>query len=197
MREELDELLVKKYPKIFRDRHGDMQSTLMCWGFEVGDGWFNIIDAMCSNIQRHIDCSRRNRSMDLRFNRALARAKKGDMNGLYRFHNYGKTNEWSDYAIKTAKESLAHGKERRVSEACRQVVAIQIKEKFGTLRFYYNGGDPWVDGITSMADSMSGRTCEVCGNVGKQNSRGWIRTLCKTHAEAAGIADDYEEEQDD
>lgn len=190
MRDELDELLVKKYPKIFRDRHGNMQNTLMCWGFEVGDGWFNIIDAMCANIQGHIDWSRKNRARDLRYNRALARARKGDMNGLYHFHNYGKNDKWTDYAIKTAEWSLANNQERKPAVACRQVIAIQVKEKFGTLRFYYEGGDPWVDGITSMAESMSARTCEECGNPGKPNSNGWIRTLCKTHREAHGVADD-------
>jgi len=34
MKQELDELLCKKYPKIFKDRYADMQTTAMCWGFE-------------------------------------------------------------------------------------------------------------------------------------------------------------------
>src|SRR5690606_25822126 len=29
-----------KYPKIFRDRHGSMTETAMCWGFDVGDDRF-------------------------------------------------------------------------------------------------------------------------------------------------------------
>ena len=27
----------------------------MCWGLEVGDGWFTLIDNMCFLIQNHID----------------------------------------------------------------------------------------------------------------------------------------------
>ena len=55
MREELDNKLCAKYPKIFRDRSAPMNQTCMCWGFDHGDGWYNIIDQMCANIQHHID----------------------------------------------------------------------------------------------------------------------------------------------
>jgi hypothetical protein len=44
MKKELDELLCKRYPKIFRDRYSPMTVTAMCWGFDIGDGWFNIIE---------------------------------------------------------------------------------------------------------------------------------------------------------
>ena len=59
MRDELDNILVQKYPKIFRDRNKSMQETCMCWGFSHGDGWYNIIEAACRNIQNHIDWKRK------------------------------------------------------------------------------------------------------------------------------------------
>jgi len=62
-----------------------------------------------------------------------------------------------------------------------QVVAQQVKEKFGTLRFYYNGGDDVIDGMVRMAESWSAVACEECGAPGTQNSQGWIKTLCETH----------------
>ena len=49
MNEELDKQLCEKYPKIFKMRNASMQETCMCWGFEHGDGWFDIIDAACKN----------------------------------------------------------------------------------------------------------------------------------------------------
>ena len=55
MRKELDEKLCAKYPKIFADRHGDMRTTAMCWGFECGDGWYWLIDSLCSNLQWNTD----------------------------------------------------------------------------------------------------------------------------------------------
>ena len=54
----------------------------------------------------------------------------------------------------------------------------QIKEKFGGIRIYYTGGDDYVQGIVSLADEMSYKICEVCGNSGKPNKGGWITTLC-------------------
>lgn len=59
MSPELDKQLCEKYPKIFRDRNGNMQETCMCWGFSHDDGWFTIIDRLCSNIQHHIDWKRK------------------------------------------------------------------------------------------------------------------------------------------
>lgn len=57
----------------------------------------------------------------------------------------------------------------------------QIKEKFGGIRIYYTGGDDYVSGVVSLADEMSYKICEVCGNAGKPNKGGWITVLCDEH----------------
>lgn len=57
----------------------------------------------------------------------------------------------------------------------------QIKEKYGTLRVYFSGGDEYVEGLVSMAEAISGKICEVCGNKGQPNKGGWIATLCEVH----------------
>jgi hypothetical protein len=75
----------------------------------------------------------------------------------------------------------------RNGEVVPQVTLDQVKEKFGTLRFYYTGGDEYISGLVSMAESMSGVTCEVCGNPGERVGGGWITTLCEEHAQARGI----------
>jgi hypothetical protein len=54
----------------------------------------------------------------------------------------------------------------------------QIKEKFGGLRAYYSGGNDYIRGLVTMVETMSYKTCEVCGNKGKPNKGGWISTLC-------------------
>lgn len=127
MRDELDQYLCKVYPKIFKDRSGDPKETLMCFGFECGDGWFQIINQLCNNIQHYLN--------------------------------------WQN----------------KDSEVVPQVVATQVKEKFGTLRFYYDGGDSKIDGMVRMAESMSGVTCEECGKPGKTRQGGWIKVLCDEH----------------
>lgn len=62
-----------------------------------------------------------------------------------------------------------------------QVVATQVKEKFGGLRFYYKGGDEHISGMVRMAESWASITCEVCGQPGEIRQGGWIKTLCDEH----------------
>jgi hypothetical protein len=63
-----------------------------------------------------------------------------------------------------------------------QVVVTQVKEKYGTLRFYYDGGDETIDGMVRMAEAMSAITCEACGNLGKFRGRHWFYTACDEHS---------------
>lgn len=64
------------------------------------------------------------------------------------------------------------------------VVVQQVKEKFGTLRFYYYGGDDTVSGMVAYAEAISGITCEICGDRGTTDwKRSWVRTLCSKHIE--------------
>ena len=67
-------------------------------------------------------------------------------------------------------------------DGCIQVTLDQVKEKFGTLRIYYSGGDDYIRGLVSMAQAMSGSTCEVCGNAGKFRGKSWFYTACDEHA---------------
>lgn len=65
-------------------------------------------------------------------------------------------------------------------------VADQIKQKFGTLRFYCHATDRdgRVGRIIAAAEWVSGSVCEVCGAPGSVRPGGWIRTLCDDHVEA-------------
>lgn len=75
---------------------------------------------------------------------------------------------------------IEHGEEP--PEPVEQVVVSQIKEKFGGLRFYYDGGDEYIAGLVEMAEVWAENSCEVCGAPGKNsNVRGWLQTLCETH----------------
>lgn len=68
-----------------------------------------------------------------------------------------------------------------IPDAVPQVVVAQIKEKFGGLRFYYEGGDTYIRGLVSMAEAWAANACETCGAPGKSRSGGWIKTLCDEH----------------
>ncbi len=60
----------------------------------------------------------------------------------------------------------------------------QIKEKFGELSFYYQGGDDYISKVVREAEQQSYKTCELCGNDGNpcRSETGWLKTLCKKHS---------------
>ena len=62
-----------------------------------------------------------------------------------------------------------------------QVTVAQIKEKFGEIRFYYDGGNDIIAGMVSMAEAWAAYACEECGAPGTIRHGGWIKTLCDTH----------------
>jgi hypothetical protein len=78
MKRELDEYLCKVYPKMMVNRNKDMQETCMCWGFECGDGWFNILDQLMGNIQHHIDWRIQSREQDIKYNEMVGQCKAGN-----------------------------------------------------------------------------------------------------------------------
>lgn len=78
-----------------------------------------------------------------------------------------------------AESLIALGWDRSVS---------QIKEKFGTLRFYANNTTEQMDYLIHDAELASAETCEFCGKTGRLRRGGWIKTLCdKCHEERHGV----------
>jgi hypothetical protein len=66
--------------------------------------------------------------------------------------------------------------------------ATQIKEKYGTLRFYWEGAlspeaDAKVEEAIDLAEARSTSTCEICGELGRLHGPGWLTTRCVAHAE--------------
>jgi hypothetical protein len=69
---------------------------------------------------------------------------------------------------------------KKITELDPDVQASQVKEKFGGLRFYIDGGSDEVHKLIEKAEEESYKTCEKCGT--KENvsvtKTGWIITLC-------------------
>lgn len=56
---------------------------------------------------------------------------------------------------------------------------VQVKEKFGTLRWYDEGNTNAGYERIEQAESESAKTCEVCGNPACLCAAGyWVKTLC-------------------
>ena len=60
----------------------------------------------------------------------------------------------------------------------------QVKEKFGGLRFYINGGSDEIYNKITEAEKLSYETCELCGKKGELRTKiRWFTTLCDEHYE--------------
>lgn len=93
------------------------QETLMCFGFECSDGWFELLWSLCEDID--------------------------------------KMDKPEDFEV------------------------VQVKEKFGSLRFYTNNTTDEIYQRIKEADKQSEKICEVCGKEGKMRAdMSWITTLC-------------------
>ena len=181
MKQELEQQLIAKYPKLFRDVNKSPQETLICFGAECGDGWYGILDNLCGYIT-YLQTS-------VRYYLGLRKDIKD-----------GKFN---------------------VEFSCPDVVFMQIKEKYGTLRVYWNFAeienydelksrlekpeelDEYIDkyynkieNVIDFCEYLSSKTCEMTGKPGKLYSKGWCVTLCKEEA-IKRFGFDPDEEKDD
>jgi len=205
MDQELQDKLYKKYPKIFKQKDLDMTETCMCWGICTGNGWYSLIDTLCSGIQFRIDnppyqmvncLSNKIKALVIQpvaiktnqFLYALARliAKEKKLTGCTsytqeswkkRIESRPKISNW----LEEISQKIPLPNYRNQKSEIPQVEALQVKEKFGGLRFYYSGGDELISGMVQMAEYLSYRTCEDCGRcddtVGKTS--GWISVVCR------------------
>lgn len=173
MKAELQNYLVKKYPEFF-EYLKEYKGPLMpiTFGFECGDGWFVLLDELMAEIKNHMENERR--SAKHRFRHNFPKWLQTKANRL----------PWKKKLLRKFMIWLANRYPRGV-EPMNFPNIIQIKEKFGGLRFYIDGGDDTIYGMISLAEGMSYRTCEFCGtteNVGR--TQGWIITCCKSCLES-------------
>lgn len=169
MDEELEKKLFEKYPKFFeylKEYEGRFKP--MRFGFECSDGWYVLIDSLMETISGHI----------------ISREKYPRTQIKSKFWRIvlPKLNHWFKYnkSIYKPLNKFEHTLKKENIPAPK-VDIIQVKEKFGGLRFYIDGGDDSIYGMIDLAENMSYNTCETCGstkNVG-QTTKGWISTICK------------------
>lgn len=117
----LEAKFYETFDYMFRNRKLSMQETCMCWGLDVGNGWYGLLWDLCTGIQRVLDENPK------------------------------------------LKETFS---------------VEQVKEKFGTLRFYVNGSNDEIDQFINTAEQRSAQTCEICGEKGTLTGKGWVTTLC-------------------
>lgn len=170
MNRHYDRYLTLKYAPLYRDRYANMQQTAMCWGFECGDGWFNIVNTL---------------SRELCWPWLKAKQKydliKDHEGQLFYKAAWGKDAAESDHNYRITAEMIEQRRQSVEAAVLQIPIAVQVKEKFGGLRFYVNGANDKQYELIDFAESLSLTTCEVCGKKGKRNRSGWITTRCKEH----------------
>lgn len=179
MSPELDQQLCLAYPKIFTRTY--QETDKLQFGFECGDGWYHIINNSCRLIQSHISWQDKRIQQIKHTNKIRAALLAGDSS---LFDNEYKIFS-NEYRKQKHTEFMESARPAPVPRSIKQLVADQIKEKFGTLRFYYDGGDDFCAGVVAMAEQISSNTCEVCSAYSETGGTGYIRTLCVVHRLAA------------
>lgn len=137
MSPELERRLVEKYPKLYAGCSEPPSRSLMAFGFECEDGWFDLIDTLSEHLL------------------TLA----------------------TDLATREPKFSGTF-------------TATQVKEKYGTLRFYVGPCTDEAFAIIHFAEGLSARVCETCGNRGRTRGTTWFKTLCENCAEKQGYTEE-------
>lgn len=69
------------------------------------------------------------------------------------------------------------------------LTALQVKEKYGTLRFYLGACTDEALTLVDFAEAMSAKICEACGNRGRTRGTTWLKTLCDVCAREQGYTD--------
>ena len=119
--------LIARYPELYRlfmigRTPGKPYRSCNVYGFEHGDGWYNIIEELSNKISSYI-----------------AKLPKDKQEDLY---------------------------------------CLQVKEKFGGLRFYMHGYDETIESYIREAEKACDVTCESCGSPGTLKGKSWVRTMC-------------------
>jgi hypothetical protein len=125
MRNELQQRLVDRWPTWF-SIGGDPRYTSMHFGFQHGDGWFDLLWRLCERLEP---------------------------------------------VVVAAEKETGRGFE-----------VLQVKEKFGGLRFYGNYQNDVISTLIEVSQFESLHICEVCGQPGQPRLGNWIQTLCNDHA---------------
>lgn len=207
LREKFTKKMYKECPNLYRDLYGSPRETCMCWGFEVGQGWYPLLEKMSHELEKEIKWLKIEAMAASNNQTRCARCgiEKGNhwffyvkdlfllpIINFFRKYRYVFTMMWKN---KERDKHVAHSRRgffRRIEfyksfyhseKPCKEFQyfypkAEQVKEKFGTLRVYMTSTTDKMDKIIQEAEEKSAKTCENCGEKGKVRGGGWIKVLC-------------------
>ena len=150
---------MQTFPLLYADRHQSMQTTAMCWGFSCGDGWFDIIWQLSLKLEPliinfikenpNLSCSTCGCNKDKHYGSGTKSPGK-----CLAIHTipYCEDPPPANYkACSCERYRSSHPR------------AEQVKEKFGSLRFYMTSENDEIHALVHEAEQLSYDLCQGCG----------------------------------
>ena len=160
MSPELANGLRARFPLVFKAQPAPRGFATPAVSLDIGDGWHNLLETACELLYG-------------RYTQALSRySHLREREGLPAYRGTG----GAMTAVEVEKARLA-----AAAEAERVPCAIQVKEKFGSLRFYASEASPTQQAYIDFAEVLSAKTCEVCGEPGTLTGSRWLKATCSRH----------------
>lgn len=152
----------------------NLKNPINFFGFECGDGWYSLLYSTFYTLYSKYS--------------SASYYEKIQLKNLKNFGNYYET-YYNLHAYNQSDKDLYFHLLEIIEKAKKETLRAkknlpkieQVKEKYGTLRIYYSGGDKFVAGAIAVAESLSETTCEVCGQKSSINSL-YKKSLCDEHA---------------
>lgn len=162
-----------EFIKRLEDTYPQAMRNVYC-GISIDEGWYHIVERLVAQMRHHVKWKRERRARDLLLNRAIKRGRdavtqyvtKGKVPSMY---DEERVNEYMEAGLVEPTPRVNH------------IEIHQVKEKFGGLRFYFQGGDEFCRGLCDMAEEWASCTCEICGERGTARPGGWVKSLCDVH----------------
>ena len=160
--------LFKKYPELFAQRKLPMTQTAMCWEIDISPGWYELLDSVCNYITSNF----KNNWMfypPIQFTQV--KEKFGSLRIYYTINH--RTKKEFDKLMKNELINFKFPKWK-----------LLLDKYLGT-SFRYNKyiddcnkGSACFEGAIELAEDLSSKICEMCGQPGKLLTKGWYITLC-------------------
>jgi len=200
MKAKFEEILWEKFPLLYADRNESLKRSLMGFGFECDDGWYKIIYELSEKLEKEIEQYIKDNPKLECYSCGCEKDKHLRMVGctntlvfprrIKYYRSSYKTSKWRKTINKFINKVspflnkiLFYLPGKKVPCRCKAYSpshprAIQVKEKYGTLRFYLSHETDKMERLISEAESKTSTTCESCGSEGEVRNDGWVATRC-------------------
>lgn len=212
--------LLEKYPDLF-EKDKDGNAIMPSSGIYCPVGWQNMIESLCNCLDTYVKNHVNYVQINTHKHAIKSFIHKNIIvpihNWLYEivtpykfFKGYKSKGFWviseeiqkevkSKYKTRlaimeklTKFSKFCYPKYEYVHPPVEPIKILQIKEKFGTLRFYHSGGDEQTRGMVRFVEHLSAYTCETCGENGNlSNKNHWYKTLCDKHANELNFKNEH------